>query len=84
MMIREIVAAFVDNARITTNPAAISAARTFGRDIQLISRAQAKDLALLERSQEWLDLAIARTLFLSDGAALFAVTSSFETRNSAS
>jgi hypothetical protein len=71
MKLHEIVAATIDRSKITTDPAAIDTARTLGLEVQFISRAQAKRVALLERSRQWLDLAIGRTLFLSDGNAFY-------------
>ena len=71
MNLQEIVGAIVDSVTITTDPARIDASRAFGRDVQYITRIEAERRALTEKSQHWVRLSIARTLFLCNDGALF-------------
>ncbi len=71
MNLQEIVGAIVDSVTITTDPARIDASNAFGQDVHYITRAEAERRALTEKSQHWVQLAIARTLFLYNDGALF-------------
>jgi hypothetical protein len=71
MNVQEIVGAIVNSVTITTDPARIDASKAFGHDVHYITRTEAERRALTEKSQHWVQLAIARTLFLCNDGALF-------------
>jgi hypothetical protein len=73
MTLQEIVCVIIDQVKIVSDPYQIEAARTFGQRLEYITRGKAQAMAALHRSGEWVHLAMAKTIFLTDGVSIFGV-----------
>jgi len=71
MNFQEIVGAMIDSVTITSDMTRIDASRLFGKEVQYITRKDAKKLAARDRSKPWSQLAAGPTLFLSQDHSLF-------------
>ena len=76
MNLKEIVGAVVDSVMITTNPMQIDTSKALGQRVKYITRNEAREYALDDRTGIWGDLASARTLFLISNGVVFRPTHS--------